>query len=74
MTHSHLTNDLLMNSNSMKFSDGSQVLNWHINNLCEVWSKHPELGQQFWTILIKRNEGMGEWEVKFEKEVLDIMN
>ncbi len=74
MAHSHLVSDLLMSSNHMKFSDGKQVPNRRIDDLCEVWSKHPELVQQFWTILIKRYEYMGEWEVKFQKEVMDKMN
>jgi hypothetical protein len=47
MAHSHLVGDLLMNSKALIFADGSAIPNWHVDDLCEVWPKHPELAPQF---------------------------
>jgi hypothetical protein len=73
MAHSHLVGDLLMSSKTLTFADGSVIPNRRVDDLCEVWSKHPELAPQFWTILIWRYEEMGEWEVKFEKALMEKM-
>jgi hypothetical protein len=74
MAHSHPISDVLMSSNTLTSSDGSQVPHQRLDDLCEIWSKHLELVQQFWNIIIKRYEDIGEWEVKFQRLVMDQMN
>jgi hypothetical protein len=66
-----LTKDILMSARSIILPDGTQAPSWQIDDLCEMWSKYPSMAEQMWTVLVKRYEDMGEWELKFEKEVMD---
>ena len=74
VAYSYIMKDVLLNSNGIMLPDGSQIPNRRIEDLCEVWASHPELAEPLWNILIKRYEDMGEWEIKYEKHVMDAMN
>ncbi len=58
----------------VRLDDGEKVPNRRIDDLCDIWAKHNSLAAQMWTILIKRYQDMGEWEVKFEKTVMQTLH
>jgi hypothetical protein len=54
--------------------NGTPVPNRRIDDLCEIWSQNASMAENMWNILIKQYEDNGEWEVKFEQEVMDSLN
>jgi len=71
---SYLIKDILVNSRSIVLPDGTQPSIRCLDDLLDMWSKHESLAEQIWTLLIKRYKDMGEWEVKFEEEVMQCLN
>ncbi len=72
--HSYLIQDIFMNSKMITLPDGAGVPTRRIDDLCDLWSQNPSIVEQLWNVLVKRYEDMGEWELKFEREVMDSLN
>jgi len=72
--HAYLIKDILISSKALTLPDGTPAPTRRIDDLCEIWSQNPTMVQQMWSILVKRYEDMGEWELTFEKEVMDSLN
>jgi hypothetical protein len=69
-----LTKDILLSSKAIVLPDGTQAPSRRIDDLCKIWSKNSSLAEQIWIVLVKRYEDMGEWEVKFEEELMEALN
>jgi hypothetical protein len=72
--HSYLIQDILMNCKAITLPCGATPPTRRIDDICEVWAQNPSLVQHLWTVLVKRYEDMGEWELKFEAEVMNSLN
>jgi hypothetical protein len=72
--HSYLIKDILMTSKAVMLQDGTPIPSRSIDDLCEIWAKNSNMAEQMWTILVKRYEDMGDWELKFEEEVMASLN
>jgi hypothetical protein len=72
--HSYLIQDILLSSKALMLPNGTPVPNRRIDDLCEIWSQNASMAENMWNILIKQYEDNGEWEVKFEQEVMDSLN
>lgn len=70
----YIVNDILINSKGLTLQDGTTVPTRRIDDLTEVWAQNSDLAEQLWTILIKRYEDMGEWELKVEEQVMKSLN
>jgi hypothetical protein len=64
----------LLSSKALMLPNGTPVPNRRIDDLCEIWSQNASMAENMWNILIKQYEDNGEWEVKFEQEVMDSLN
>lgn len=74
MAYSHLTQDMLKCSKMIRMRNGEAIPNRRIEDICDIWAKNGDLAEQIWNLLIKRYQDMGEWEVKVEKEVMQLLN
>jgi hypothetical protein len=59
-----------MNCKIITLPGGATPLTRRIDDLWELWAQNPSIVQQLWTVLVKHYEDMGEWELKFEVEVM----
>jgi hypothetical protein len=72
--HSYLVKDILLNAKGLALPDGTPLPTRRLDDLCDIWRDNQVMAEQLWTILVKRYEDMGDWELTFEDEIMDAMN
>jgi hypothetical protein len=72
--HSYIIQDILRTRTSLTLQDGTPIPNRRMDDLCEVWSNNAGMAECMWNVLIKWYEDIGEWELTFEKEVMDSLS